>query len=97
MLVVVVVAYLHILKDSNGIVGQCCKTEILGQQIGGDTKFVETHQARTERRSNLTRDTTLVQTYYTLVLLTSANEDDFRCSYATTSQELSFYLYLIRV
>ena len=96
MLVVVVIAYLYILKDSNGIVCQCRKTEVLGQQIGGDTKLVETHQTGTERRGNLTRNTTLVQTNHTLVLLTSTDEDDLRCSHTTTCQELSFYLHLVR-
>ena len=45
VLIVMIVAYFYILKDSDGIVGERSKTEILSEQIRSHTKLVETHQS----------------------------------------------------
>lgn len=95
MLVIVIIAYFHVLQNGDGIIGQRCQREVFREQVAGNTKLVEPHQTGTQRRCYLTGDATLVQSDYTLVLLAYANKDNLRGAYTATGEELSFYFHLV--
>ena len=45
MLIVMIVAYLDILKHGDGIIGEGCQREVLREQIRGYTKLIKSHQS----------------------------------------------------
>ena len=95
MLIVVIIAYLYVLEYSDGIVGKGGQREVLRKKIGSYSELIESHQTGTEAGGYLTRNTTLVESYDTLVLFTCTNQDNLGSTYTTSCQELSFYLYLV--
>ena len=95
MLIVMVITHFHILQDSNSIIGEGCQGEIFGEQIRGNAKLVQCHQTSTERGSDLTGDTTLVKSDNALILLSHADKNNLRGTYAATRQVLSFHLHLV--
>ena len=44
MLIIMIVAHLDIFEYGNSIVGESCQRKVLREQIGGDTKLIESHQ-----------------------------------------------------
>ena len=96
MLIIVIIAHLNILQYSDGIVGKGSQREVFGKQVWGHTKLVESHQSCTQRWCNLARDTTLMQSDNTLILLANTYQDNLCSTNATTCQVLTFNLNLIR-
>src|SRR5271165_2151454 len=75
-LVLIVLAYVYVFEQGNGVVGEYCGRAVQRDQVGGERSLVDPHEADRQAGTLLTGQPGLKEADYTLLSFADAQQQD---------------------